>query len=1802
MKKIFNRGRDFYNNDEDFAGNWLYFTDKPGGPDGPAAPIPEVESNIEQKIDKCLMSPLGFGTKELRFLEKHQDKMTALQERRFRDLAGYQLSLSKGRDINELPPRMLNYLADSTLNKLLPIRMRKQIIAEVDTQMRALRSILDKNPDSWSSFELSKVCVLYRRLQKKAVGDDGSRDGLFEDARKKIVKKAFVLMVKPVTTSGRVDNTISKEDNKAMTLEEKLLVTEIRRMFPYEKSWAEKGKFYDWNRLAIEAVGDFIKSEGKRWNPNAAFTWELLRGFLGEVSKTESVESLKAKIIEAAGGEENINKFFKTTEAVKFLQFAKNSRVFLPTHLQALQQISKDKELLKSVTIAGEDDWEGFGEKSEDLKKLNKKRRELEDEKLEYKQQDFEEYFKKSEAEREKTRNEWEKAGMVDMVQLDANLDRYKVFYDKKKAFIDKTWSEKYESWIKDGKEAWEEIKDGQISDLELERDKELVKLNELPADSLTSKEDFEKRIKKRYEDKIKNIDKGIPAKFDKFEEKRSAGVSDFSEREEEIQKFRDFIHGQGEVIQKTEKFQNFDKEYKEYDKGLGNVSNKTRRGGNNELPLSKSVQEKDKKLDEKISKLTEEITTKTKELDAYKVWHELLKDPEKVAKDAEKTFINNLNTRIQNKTLYAADFEVLWDDDIMDEENPEYERFRQALKDIPNREKIDEFREKFAGILNGIFDEVELPRMGDSDDKYSPWYRKLDDALSYDNIIARLKEEGFDLRKEFPAPQQITQLIDGAVRSYRDKIFNSVANEIGEDMSEEEKQDFFTGWNRLHGGLDGATDPTEVHIKHLMYEQNKLKTSETIEKNHQANLAYVERLKRKAEETQDPAKKAHYLEEAKKLEESFDARRQMYQGGGNFWSQDENGETKKYWAPGKELLNELNLQTQSVSKEIKTITGSLRDEIAKIAENFRGISKMKDDPVGKRVRQAEARNSLETLISKWPGIRDQLRGKVGDMQTIMNEVVPEGVTPDQFVDVYLKVPNKMLDSFEETFKDLEKYAKKIDYKFTGEEPFWKIFADNFIKLESALDLQNGDLAQDSQQLEKYMEKANSTLEFLTKMQFFDDHTLEKDEFTKNYDEVAKGFKEDFAKYQEAVNDVDRRLRRDLRRMDDQPFFDKYGLNKEYMEEILNNHKNTSKKFREISDKFMKPGFLADWIHRYDDNPQERAEAIAEMGDFNSLRDHAKNARNYASDMQKWVANYDEVSAQKPQKQYQRFSLYDLFAIVKQAIEVNERRWKRNSDKAVAEIGMSFFGDKSPWGKEFKQKAEESENARVKEFETQYDEYPGWDLQDALNKANDPDEAKALITMMIDRGFLQWDDPGLWKTLMRLSNNAVTFNIPGDENLSPHEILDKVRNACEFIWSKETFRNWDTSHKSKLTSAIDGHDADFTRYENAPRARTKIMSDMLKRWKNGDSRNVDPAKFECFIRESFKKGKMNGQPDQRWYFMVMGVATINPKTGRSLLSRDVFMRMNDEFLTRFPHIDFLADKESWKLDGRIVPEGTPGAEKRGWIFTDYLKWGEFMTDGNGSFDPTSGLAEEQTNKFFYHIVHASASARDRVQRMDRFSDKEGDHDDAESFFADWAQEHIVSNMSKSSGGENKLSNDLWRRYLSGFPKYMKYMKLYIEEGDGKWGDSEKWREEKKRALEEVGDRLKNALTVTQTLQGNGNLGESRGHIVFGAEQWRKKGTGYSANADESRKTINSFMRDVFQEAGDDEKLDEILDFKGSLEFGIEFKNRDKKIEEAGIKQKMKKLLDGKESRLKYFNNTAVIEKVLKNWKGGDAGK
>ena len=602
--------------------------------------------------------------------------------------------------------------------------------------------------------------------------------------------------------------------------------------------------------------------------------------------------------------------------------------------------------------------------------------------------------------------------------------------------------------------------------------------------------------------------------------------------------------------------------------------------------------------------------------------------------------------------------------------------------------------------------------------------------------------------------------------------------------------------------------------------------------------------------------------------------------------------------------------------------------------------------------------------------------------------------------------------------------------------------------------------------------------------------------------------------------------------MNDEEFTNRYkGIPRESMEELLTGHDEQLEQFQKCSSKFLSPSFFNNWLRRYGSSPESRANALDEMSQFRSLDTWSHEARKQANGMEKWVEEWNNGS-DKTVRQYQRFSIYDIYALVKQAVEVNRRRWERNSERAVAEIGVSFFGRKSPWGKEFYRKSQEAEDARVKELQGEMDEDPWWKTQETLYETNDNDEAKACINLLIEKGVFKWDDQKLWKTFMRLSNNAVKFQ-EKDKYLDFSEILEKCKNVIEFIWTRETFRQWDTTLESKIKSKEDEFSDDFQRLEHHETARAAFLSDVLKRWSRGDRSNTDPAKYGCFLRKSFEKGKMNGGPmyDSRWYFLIQGV-----KLG--ILSRDFFGRLNGELLGQMPFFDFFIDKSASKKDGRIVPHGTPGSEKRAWRYEDYELWADMLHKEGEEYSVDT--ARKRTKEFFYEVILQSEEARARVERTVRNGTKTFDHDDAALFVAGLGVESVRQMLNKTSTDEDKYTPDFWRNLMSGYVPYFHGISKFIREGDAKYGvENVEWQKMRKRNFEQVAEKMQAMLLVFHSVVGNINI-TNREPIHFSNYDFEKSET-MSPSAAKSLEASEIMLKILLKGTGQEHDYNIIFD-------------------------------------------------------------
>lgn len=1728
----------------------------------------EAENTLKEQIDKILENPIHTSARELRFLEKNVSQLDESQQTKYRDLIGYALTLARGKGMEDAPPRLLVAAKQqSKLWKLLPPKMRKEIESELDEQIQTLKKISAKNPKAWTTLQTAKICTLYRRIRsKESVTQGGELRPEFEKIEKRLIDRAANLLSRYKTIGGKVVEVIGQkeEDKKPLTMTDRILILEIKKMFPDASEWGDARHFSDWEALAGGVIQEIFDTQGSlQADPQLFATWELVAEFLQEDGETLMGKKLPPE------KKEQLQKFVTRGNAAQFLQFARKQPIFLPSHLRALQAILRDPDTLLFDPVS-EADWQEYSPLSQEVNRLSK---EIYDIKKEHTQQESAEI----------------KKFLTDHPEND-NAVMYQDAVQKKEALVQDLWDQFF------SEETLNELLEGLGDQKTVENTwvQKLAQMRQAKKDGTITEEEFQKFEDNRLQiiDQHKKQLEKTKKSFSDFQEKVSA-ASTTDEKETLIEQFqlelsmhllyqknREGLHKELPWITAFEKaFEKYKSEKSEIEKD----QEAAKKG----FPFSKATTAKIEELQTKQETLEKQRAAQMKEMTLFSEWKETFEQPKKQAEGIQNTYFASLQHRVQTHNLHAADFGILWDEEIRE---GSAEKF-SALEGVPEWKKIEAFRQKFHGVIGSLFEGVTLPELGQGDDRFQPWYQALDEKLSYSSLLTELKAEGFDLRKEFGPPQQLGQLLEGAIQHFQSDILDQVLPNI----SSEERREFVAGWDRIHRGLHSKNKDIEAinsaYSKHVSEKKDMI---HHLEDTHQEHKAFVDNIRKKAEETDDPALKEHLIAEAKKLERTFAYQREGYLHGRNISELTPEGKENKFWLPGREILEELALQSSVVTDGVKQVSEKFRVELSEIGEMYRRMSQEKNEEE-RYLQGRRAKEQLRDILKDWPQMRGELQHLLGEMGSIMEAVIPAESAPHNFIETYLRFPTQAIKKLDEAFDTLSAEAQKRDFEFTGRESLWKVFPRQFQVIQSFLDFRNGDMANEVDAWDESFKKSQRATGFLERNDFFSDTTAGKEKFRERFESIRAAYRKHFKDYEDNLRSIERRIRKDARSLNTEDFYQKYGFEKEFIEENLQLHRDQSARFRSQAEPFLDQKFLSDWLQKYEESDQARAEALERLGDFQRLGDTAEQAKKTAAEFDTWIAEYDKQKNQPRFKHnYTRFSFYDIYALVKQAVEINDTRHKRKSDRAIGALGTEFFGEGSGWGKDFRRKLEESETQRIKEFEQQYHDQEGWTIKNRLYKSNDADEARACINLLNERGYLKWDDPELWKTLERLQQKPPLERFsPRDlETLSYKEILDKVRNAAEFVWSKEVFREWETSMPQKLKSVIDSYEMEFSSYEDDNEARSAILTDMLRRWKRGDMTNVDPARFEAFIWHSFAAGKMNGQPDQRFWFLIQGAACRNPQ-GQPLLSRNVLMRMNREYLYLFPHVDFFADKESWKLNGRIVPEGTPGAHPGGWTYEDYLGWAEMLGDSNGTFDVRQEPGNSNMIRFFYDVIHQSPTANGRVRRAVRGAQAKFDHDDAQAFSAEFTTNDVNRSLSLESSQKEKMTTDFWRRFLDGYRLFFQQTYQIIRDGDQQYGENPRWQKKRDKMILEVGDRLRAAFATVQTLLGNFTTG-NHGSLTFTDEEWEFD-SNYSSRASVIRDMVHDFMGGFLRESKMDSKYGYLLSLNGKKE-GLDPKGKGERTEK--VHKEVESLIQGTEGDAMFRNKDLVWKQLQRMFHAG----
>ncbi len=1086
--------------------------------------------------------------------------------------------------------------------------------------------------------------------------------------------------------------------------------------------------------------------------------------------------------------------------------------------------------------------------------------------------------------------------------------------------------------------------------------------------------------------------------------------------------------------------------------------------------------------------------------------------------------FFKDLEYRIGDHKIYAHDLDVLWQEDFAEKMTGSANDEglpEKTRKVVEIRHKIQEALFGAGGEEKGIIDQIDFDPNSDP----KTWAEQVRQALSSENLLAEVEKAGDDDLIE--NPQVRREIVHGIRQHFRGAIIDSIKGRL--PGGPEEKLRF---WNELQN-LFTIHQPREVGIineKHQQFDQHEADKTAAIDQ-------FQKQMNPLTEGIENP-------DEKEKLEELTD-----------YWG----GQVHEF----DTQLNHLNLQTPLEQKRFAFLIDTVLKQVLGFHE---------------QIKKHEPGTSLPKIDE---GVLDDFAADWGKTKSELQLVLSQMAKANPYFAEYLriKVSDEALEQFDQDIGSLIESLRTGTTK--PENPLWDKIARGGANTKNLCDFNNGFLRDKvSNELHNDLKDVPENIKDLAASGFFQDPLKAQSEFGA----MNAEFNAAFQAYRDNVRKIQGYIRGDMN-MDDNKFIQKYGSPKEYFDGILKGYDDSINFFDQELTNFNQPDFFQNWLEKYNTDAEGRAKAIQEFSDWKKVTDSLDEMKQQTTATRDWLGEYkskrwDKFKLHKRVK-FNYFSLRDVYELFKQIFEKLEKNRKRKSDRAVGMLGMKIFGKDSDYGREFVRMSRSSEKERIDEWKTAYQDEEGWIIKKNLYRSNDQDEIRACMDLLLEKGYLMWEDPKLWEVFNRMQGQVV-FSYPKDKSLSNADLKKKIKGACEAIWwSGDVFRSWEDSFDDNHKKAQGAFKKEFDDLVQEG-GHHLILIDMLARWKRGEDTEVNPARYEAFLRQAFEIGKMNGQPDKRWYYLIMGLTIKNPRTGQTILSRSTLSRFQD-LMQGIPVIEFFADVDSGtqKLNGEIVPKGTPGAHDGAWDETDFEAWKKMLGGDDQATFQWDASAQERTSKFFYHVIMASETARGRASRTQNTSTGKVDHDDGEMFATFWDYEAVCRELVLQSHASGKYSDDFWRNLMYGYDRYFRETLAYIEEKDKQFGDNPEWLDIKDKRLREVGNRIKAAFAVTQSMAGNYEQ-QGKRVVTFDKNKWEAEGV-YSQSASKSRSKIENLMGKLLED-GNQEKFKEL------------FGTSSDRISQAEIFKKRNEL-NGELYQLddQLFENSGRIQRVLSDY-------
>ncbi|MFA6522873.1 MAG: hypothetical protein WCS85_00695 [Candidatus Peribacteraceae bacterium] len=419
-------------------------------------------------------------------------------------------------------------------------------------------------------------------------------------------------------------------------------------------------------------------------------------------------------------------------------------------------------------------------------------------------------------------------------------------------------------------------------------------------------------------------------------------------------------------------------------------------------------------------------------------------------------------------------------------------------------------------------------------------------------------------------------------------------------------------------------------------------------------------------------------------------------------------------------------------------------------------------------------------------------------------------------------------------------------------------------------------------------------------------------------------------------------------------------------------------------------------------------------------------------------------------------SLLDIYQMYKNTVEDFKSIWKRNQDRMLEEVGNVFNDAVGNLGKHVPilgskylvklkgyhtRRFSGSELEGVEKWKKAAERIDSHSLLHTLSHVTNHDQIRGYIDLLCDRGEMNWNDEGVWNTLMARSGYSMPVKACHRDDILRDVWL---RRMISTIWNdKELYYKWRSSNDSNTNSQKQKYIQTVDQFSNlsggqglAGNLEKQLKLYML--WKNRADElekeglpppefpdDVKPHLYEQVIEYSIKNGKMS--MEQKMYYLVQGVATglLSIERLRSLAGQQ------GGIINFFPFIEYFYQKNN------SLPELQSIARR---LTEDDPK------DPSARFRP--GI---KTTLWLHYEVSREEKVRERLNKGSTRIAESMDHEDIPFFITQLDYEGVNNLASVISGQRQKVTPEGWKNAYIGYNSKFKIFANLVKLEDKKLG-------------------------------------------------------------------------------------------------------------------------------------------------------